>query len=80
MKKPQIVHSATESFEARRRRRRAGAFRHSKQMERLAEMRSARPDEYAKLTPQMLMSVGYYLEAKEAAEAEGLDTTGDDAA
>lgn len=75
-KPPQIPYESPPSLEERRRRRRASGFVRNEQSERLIEM----AQEGEQLSAAQRMQIGYYEQAKAAAEAEGFDTTGDDAA
>jgi hypothetical protein len=63
-----------------RRRKVAGGFRWDAKLENLIAMREARPEAYDRLSGQLHMQVGYYENAKAAAQAEGIDTDPPEAA
>lgn len=60
---------------ARKRAAQAGAWHYDPQLEAAAAMKRTDPAHYATLSASTKMSIGFYLSAKRAAEAEGVDTS-----
>lgn len=71
----QSGHGSDAGRAKRKQQRRAASFRYDPRMERVAELREKEPAEYSKLPPDTKTSLGYYLNTKAAAEAEGLDVS-----
>ncbi|MYR92767.1 MULTISPECIES: hypothetical protein [unclassified Streptomyces] len=52
---------------------RADAFQRDERMENLDALRNSRPEVFEKLSPTILMSLGYYENDKKIAAAHGID-------
>jgi hypothetical protein len=71
---PQIKHDDPTPQQSAEHRK-ADAFRFDPGMERLHRMRTTDPAGFRLLSAQMKTSLGYYTEARRAAEAVGMDIT-----
>ncbi|MFD5562639.1 hypothetical protein [Kitasatospora griseola] len=68
---PSSSRYSDEDRETRRLRSRADAFRYSAPMERLAELKRDRPEQYDQMGPLVRISLGHYEAAKAAAQQLG---------
>ncbi|WP_030458348.1 hypothetical protein [Kitasatospora sp. NRRL B-11411] len=71
MSNPNSSRYTDEDRETRKLHSRADAFRYSAPMERLAELKRDRPDEYDRMSPIARISLGHYQAAKDAARQLG---------
>lgn len=75
-----IDHSAgdAEGTKADRKRKHvASMWRRDPKLEEVARLQRENPAAFERLSAEAKMSLGYYLEQKAAAEAEGVDVSGD---
>ncbi|WP_406298552.1 hypothetical protein OG948_24545 [Embleya sp. NBC_00888] len=68
-------YSENPDRQATKLRLRAGLWKYSAEMERLAELSVSNPDGAGRLSPTLRMSLGYYLNDKKIAAQSGRDVS-----